>query len=58
MITIDFTEDEQAQLNDWRYHHPHPLVQRKMEALGLKSQGLAHQEIARLVGVTDDTITN
>jgi len=27
-----------------RFNHPHPFVQRKMEALWLKSQGLPHQQ--------------
>ncbi len=39
-----------------RFHHPHPHVRRKMEALWLKSQGLAHQEIARLAGVSGKTL--
>ena len=39
-----------------RFHHEHPRVRRKMEALWLKSQGLAHQEIARLAGVSGNTL--
>src|SRR4051812_32674565 len=35
-----------------RYGHPHPLVQRKMEVLWLKSHGLPHQQIADLAGVS------
>jgi transposase len=56
MINITFSEDEIKALNDQRYHHPHPRVQRKMEALYLKSQGLKHQEIARLVGISQTTL--
>lgn len=39
-----------------RYHHPHPRVQRKMEALYLKSQGYPHWEIAQLVRVSEVTL--
>ncbi len=38
------------------YHHPHPRVQRKMEALWLKSQGEFHQWIAQLTGVTVNAV--
>ena len=31
-----------------RFYHPHPRVQQKMEVLWLKSQGLTHEDIARL----------
>ena len=48
MIQIEFSEADIAALEYERYHHPHPHVQRKMEVLYLKSQGLSHQEIRRL----------
>jgi transposase len=35
-----------------RYHHPHPRVQQKMEVIWLKSQGLTHDTIARLAGLS------
>lgn len=57
MIKINFTETEINQLKYERYHHPHPRVQRKMEALLLKSQGqLAHKDIAFLTGVCPNTL--
>ena len=56
MIQIHFTEQQQAQLHYERFHHPHPRVQQKMEALWLKSQGLTHQDICRLVGVSPNTL--
>ena len=56
MIHIDFTPEEIAQLRHERYHHPHPRVQRKMEALFLKSQGLTHGKIGQLVGVSQVTL--
>jgi hypothetical protein len=51
MIKLEFTEAEQQSLHYERYHHPHPRVQRKMEAAWLKSQGVAHGEISRLTGI-------
>jgi len=56
MIHIDFTEEAIAQLREERFQHPHPRVQRKMEALLLKSQGLSHGEIGKIVGVCQDTL--
>lgn len=57
MIQMTFTEAEKQELNTQRYQHPHPHVQRKMETLWLKSQGLAHQEIATLTGISKNTVT-
>ena len=48
MITLKFTEEEKEALNYERYHHPESRVQRKMEALWLKSQDESHQKIAQL----------
>jgi len=57
MIKLEFTEEEQPSLHYERYHHPHPRVQRQMEALWLKSQGVAHREISRLTGISSTTLT-
>ncbi len=56
MLTIEFTEADKQALNHERLHHPHPRVQRRMEALWLKSQGLSHQDIARLIGISSNTL--
>ena len=53
---IQFTPEVIAALNYERYHHPVPLVQRRMWALWLKSNNLSHDWIAKLVGVTENTI--
>jgi transposase len=52
MRAIVFTAEVLDILRHQRYHHPHPLVQQKMEVLWLKSQRLTHEEIARLAGVS------
>ena len=56
MIKIAFSEADRKALNYERYHHPHPRVQRKMEALWLKSQELPHKEICRLTGISKGTL--
>lgn len=58
MIRIEFSDQEIQQLNYERYHHPHPQVQKKMEVLYLKSQGLAHQEIRRLCQISKTTLVS
>ncbi len=55
-LQLTFTLEIQDVLNYERYHHPVPLVQRRMEALWLKSHGLPHGQIAQLVGVSENTI--
>ena len=57
MIKIEFTPEEIDALEHERYHHPDPKVQRKMEVLYLKSQGLEHQEICRLCRISKTTLT-
>ena len=56
MIRIEFSEPDLAKIQRLRYEHPHPRVRRRMEVLWLKSQGLAHQEICRLAGVSSNTL--
>jgi len=56
MIKIEFTEEEMQALKYERYNHSHPRVLRKMEALWLKSQGLSHNEICRLTGISPNTL--
>lgn len=56
MINLQFTQEDITALQHLRFHYPDPRVQKKMEAVFLKSQGVRHSDIARLVGVTDDTV--
>jgi transposase len=58
MLKLDFTTEQIQRLKHLRFHHPHPRVRRKMEALFLKSQGFPHSTIANLVGVNRNTLTN
>ena len=56
MIRLMFTDEQVEQLRQERFCYPHPRVQRKMDALLLKSQGMAHQDICRIVGITENTL--
>ena len=51
----DLSDADIIALDYERYHHPHPHVQRKMEALYLKSQGLSHQQIGELCRIRSRT---
>lgn len=55
MTQIEFTTAEREALHYWRFHHPHPRVQRKMEALYLKSQGLSPEDVCRLCAISTTT---
>ena len=56
MIELEFSKEEQQALYYERFHHPHPRVQRKMEALWLKSQKLPHHQISKLAGISANTL--
>jgi hypothetical protein len=52
MIKINFSEADLGALQYWRFHHPDPRVQVRMEALYLRSQGVANRDIPRLCGIS------
>ena len=56
MLRLEFSEADKHALNHERYHHPHPRIQQRMEALGLKSQGLPHHQIATLCAISGNTL--
>jgi transposase len=56
MRSVPFTEDELCAIAHDRYHHPDPLVQRKMEVLWLKHHGETHERIATLAGVSRSSV--
>ncbi len=55
MAPIEFSTAEREAFQSWRCHHPHPRVQRKREALDLKSQGVSAAEACRLCGISQAT---
>src|SRR3954470_1612545 len=56
MRTIIFTADDRRALAHYRFHHPEPRVQRKVEVLWLKSHGLGHDRIAAYADVSRRTV--
>ena len=56
MMRLQFTAADIEELRHQRYRHPHPRVQRKMEALYLKALGYPHHEIAKIAGVSETTV--
>jgi transposase len=57
MIKVKFSDQDLKTIEHERFHHPVPRVQRRMEVLWLKSQGLPHKQIAKLAGVCDNALT-
>ena len=56
MLRVEFSREEVDQLRHERFHHPHPRVQKRMEALLLKSQGLPHKVICRTLAISGHTL--
>ena len=52
MLKIPFSEEDIEALRYWRFQHPDPRVQVRLEALYLRSQGVANGEILRLCGIS------
>jgi transposase len=52
MFKITFSETEIEALQYWRFHHPDPRIQVRMEALYLRSQQVAAGDIPRLCGIS------
>ena len=52
MNKIRFSEAEIEALRYWRFQHPDPRVQVRMEALYLRSQGVVTRDILRLCGIS------
>ena len=51
MIRTPITEEDMKVLQEERFTHPHPRVQRKMEAVYLTGMGLPRHEVARLLAI-------
>jgi transposase len=56
VLQLQFTENEIEKLHYERFHHPDPRVQQRCEIVYLKALGLAHQDIGRIVRVTQPTV--
>jgi transposase len=56
MIKIEFSTEEVEQLHYERRYHPHPRVRQRMETVYLKAVGYPHQEIGRIVAISQKTL--
>lgn len=56
MIKLNFTPETIDQLHQERTRHPHPRVRQRMETVYLKALGLPHQEIGRIVRISQSTL--
>jgi transposase len=52
MLRIIFSQEDIDTLFRERYTYPHPRVQKRLEAMYLKSQGVSHGDIVRLVKIS------
>ena len=52
MFKCTFSEADVEALQYWRFQHPDPRVQVRMEALYLRSQRVANRDILRLCGIS------
>jgi len=53
---LEFTREIRKTLNCERFNHPVPLGQRRIEVLWLKSHDLPHALIAKLAGLSENTL--
>jgi transposase len=56
MLQLTIPEEDKQIIGEQRYSHPHPRVQQRMWALWMKAEQFAHQDIARALGVTSETV--
>jgi hypothetical protein len=53
MISITFRATDLEALRDWRFHHPAPRLQVRMEAIYVRRQRVANGDIPRLCGMSN-----
>ena len=53
MIHITFRETDMEALRYWRFHHPDPRIQVRMEAIYVRSQRVANGDIPRRCGIAN-----
>ncbi len=56
MIKLTIPPEDVEKLRHERFHHPHPLVQRKSESLLLKHHNLPHHKIAEILNICENTL--
>src|SRR6516162_4164345 len=56
MLKLEYGRETIEALRYWRFHHPHPLVQPKMEVVLLRSQGVLNKQIQHICGISKATL--
>lgn len=56
MLNMEFEEKEVDQLRNILLHHQHDFVRRKALSIVLKSYKIPHSEIAKIVGISENTL--
>lgn len=56
MLKIQFAAKDVEALGYERLHHPHPRVQQKMWTVWMRAQGLRHNTICQLAGISENTL--
>ena len=56
LLKINFSEEEISQLRYEHLHYEHSRVRRRCEVVYLKSLEFSHQDIGRLVGISQPTL--
>lgn len=57
MYHCQFSTEDQNEIRYQRYHHPDPIVRKRMTILWHKHHGLPHGKIAALSGAAPNTVT-
>jgi len=58
MLSLNIIKSDIETLNYERFHHPSPLVRKRMNVVYMKSQGFPHNTIAIACGVSLNSVTN
>ena len=53
---FEFSPEIVKEVNYQRYNHLVPLVQQRMDAIRFKAHGMLHKEIAKIIGITENTL--
>jgi len=56
MLKLEYSREAVEALRYWRFHHPHPRVQRKMDVVLLRSQGGLNEQIQHICGIATATL--
>lgn len=58
MLNPDISQADIEAANYERFHHPSPIVQKRMHVIFLKAHALPHQMIALMAGLHPNSVTN